>query len=354
MGLAALQTQERALISFDERIIKEGINWSPQVGSSPFRGAITGSATPNTLTPIVIWGITPTRFITKIKINITSDTAVQIQMQFDSTINDGHIQYWLVNLVAGVTTTLDFPYVMMRGESRISIYTYNQPATPYNITASVSAVDLTDDVNYGAAKNILVIGDSIEYNAAIGSFQSFKASDAWDWKVRNYYRDKGIDVRMAILATHGITTTGLDYQREETKFNGTKWDLIIYCAGTNDSLSGETEPNIVIRVNTCTTNYTNIVNWKKNMQPQAQMIMCGPVPIADTSREAQLVRFRTAMSGVVTSNGDSKTKYLNLGLSFTATDASQLNSDGVHPNITGNVSIYNYFKTYLDSNLPTI
>jgi len=349
-------------LSYDERLLCEGFNLAPVLGGIvlDYRPATSNSTTsPNTASAMTQIFVPPTRCYVLNEISVASDKKTTINIEINDAFNSGKVLYLRKQLQPGQDVKFDLKGLKLHSNGRILITQYDSDGTAIVITGGISGIDITDDLNLTSDKNILFIGDSIQYGANLNATaQTYLPNAVYTTKIRDYYNDKGVNAEMVVMAVHAITTGGLERNRINGLYNSRKWDLIVYCAGTNNTIAGAAQSVIDTQLAAATLDYQNFVKWKKNMQTQAKLLMLGPTPMFNATREAQLVGLRTAMQNTVQTLGDSKTKYLSLGTAYTATVQGNYSeaagTDGVHPNVASNALMFNVVKPFLDEQFPLI
>lgn len=226
--------------------------------------------------------------------------------------------------------------------------------TGVRVSVAISGQVLSDDLNFGAAKPLLFIGDSIWNGTGPTTKENFIP-----WMIRKYYTDAGEDVRMLNQSISGSTSVGHEVLRARGRYDHRGLGAIFYSLGANDAVQA-------ISAATYQANVAAFIAWKQRQYPQIPLVIFGCTPHENNTNEAAAALIRTAGAAAVTAANDSKVKFCDLGNSFNrATSANYVGSDTpgsrIHPSDTGiglewnggyngNIGI----KAWLDANLPML
>lgn len=221
---------------------------------------------------------------------------------------------------------------------------YDADKTGVNLNVWASGWTLTDDLDYGAEKVYLHIGDSI---TGPGTGITNK-SKQYDWQLLNYLQGKGHSLRMLNTSVSGSASALHESRRSLGAYNFAQADLIGYSLGMNDA--GQAVPTATYK-----TNVKNMIAWKQARYPNATMIVFGATPAENNTTETALALLRTAASEAVAEANDNKVKYCNLGTAFDRTVSSNYAGTDtagsrVHPNDAGHAAVFNVVKTFVDNN----
>lgn len=236
----------------------------------------------------------------------------------------------------------------------ISAFVDTVPTTMQCI-ASYTGFQLADDLNFNAAKTILVIADSRNNGTGPSTVDTHPAK-----VLTNYYRGKGIDARYILKAYSGSTTRGHDTLIKRGVYDGfARIDLIVYDLGTNDAGQGYNPTTDTA------ANLARAIAWKQRFWPEAKMLVIGSPPIQGTN-ETLLQSIRDAEAAVVASAADSKIKFFSYASAFDRTVfanyvSSDTNGSAVHPADAGLNQMHNGgysgfigLLPWLDANMPSI
>lgn len=227
--------------------------------------------------------------------------------------------------------------------------------TGFLCTISVSGYAFTDDLDFSAPRKMLVLGDSLLDGTGPTVRDNFMP-----WKIRRYYSDKGIRLRMINGSISGSTSQAHELFRQGGIYDHDQIGLIVYQLGTNNAVQA-------IAASQSTSDLNAMMAWKKIRHPDAQMIVLGPPPAENATTESNLVGIRSALSAAVTAAADPKVNFKSLAGAFDSTLGTTVYvstdpaGSRLHPNDTGigyewNGG-YNGFvgiKAWLDTNLPTV
>lgn len=235
-----------------------------------------------------------------------------------------------------------------------SIGSYNNVIGKFAMSSN--SLRFTNDFNWTADKTILVIGDSI-VKGSLGPINTYNSSDVYPWKVRDWFINKGQNTRLVNKGAGGRTSRdGRDWMIKQRFYDIADAALIIYAFGMNNVTGGfnETKQSAFLE------DIEAAIQWKKGKYPRAKMVLCGPSPAQNTSREESLGIARSIIKEAVEKAEDARVFYLNLGDAFPATDSSFYSStdgsgDRLHPNIIGHQAIYdNCWYPFLNETIKRI
>ncbi|NUR28877.1 MAG: SGNH/GDSL hydrolase family protein, partial [Catenulispora sp.] len=203
---------------------------------------------------------------------------------------------------------------------------------------------IEDDLNFGADKTMLWLGDSI---TAAGTGPTVKTNQ-YDWRIWNYHKDKGRNVRMVNLSVSGSTSSQFERLRLRGHWDQPQVDHVYYSLGANDASQA-------VPTATYKANVASAIAWKKARYPNATMTVFGMTPQENNTNEANAAAMRTAASDAVTEAADPKVKFLNLGSAFDRTNtANYASSDAagnhIHPSDAGHSGIWAVLQPWLDAN----
>lgn len=221
---------------------------------------------------------------------------------------------------------------------------YDGVTTGVNLNVWASGWTLTDDLDYGAEKVYVHIGDSI---TGPGTGITNK-SKQYDWQTLDYLRSEGHSLRMLNTSISGSASPLHESRRLLGAYDFPQADLIGYSLGMNDA--GQAIPTATYK-----TNVKNMIAWKQARYPRATMIVYGSTPAENNTTETALALLRTAASEAVTEAADSRVKYCNLGTAFDRTVASNYASSDtagsrLHPSDAGHAAIATVIKAFIDAN----
>jgi lysophospholipase L1-like esterase len=203
---------------------------------------------------------------------------------------------------------------------------------------------LTDDLDYGAPKVIMVVGDSI----VNGQYGATQTKDWWPMLFKSAIGLTGQRARVVLKSTHGSNTTQHETWRANGYHNIAQCDLCFYALGANDAVGGASGA-------TYTANLTAFWNWYRFRYPNGKMIVLGPAPIENDTSEANAVAIRAAAASYVSSVASSRLAYVDLGSAFDRTLESAVyysfDTPGsrIHPNTAGHAAIGAIIKNRWDA-----
>lgn len=340
--------QYSANMSLQERINIEGRPFS----SGSFVEAATWTADGSLSAGFTAPGMTQAWYVDTI--TVTCNKNARVQIEFNVTGLGGNDEFlWQVQTSPGVPIVLKIGQIVRPAVTTFSSgnagqvkirNVYDADKTGVNLMAYAAGWRLTDDLDFSAEKVYVHIGDSI---TGPGTGITNKAKQ-YDWQVLNYFKDKGVSLRMLNMSVSGSASTLHESRRSLNAYEWAQADLIGYSLGMNDA--GQAIPAATYK-----TNVKNMIAWKQARHPSATMIVFGPSPAENNTTETALAAIRTAASEAVTEAADSKVKYCNLGSAFDRTVSSNYASSDtagsrVHPSDAGHAAIFNVIKTFIDTN----
>jgi lysophospholipase L1-like esterase len=209
-------------------------------------------------------------------------------------------------------------------------------------TVSLAGYTITDDLNFGAEKTILAIGDSI-----LNGTGPTKSNNLWTFKLRDYFKTQGKTVRIVQKANSGMTSSEVETARKDGHYDGVEADLIIYAVGANDASGG-------VARETYRTNLEAMWTHVQRRWPNAKMIVCGVSPVENNTTHAAAETLRTEAADFVADQDSDRLFYINLGAAFTRTDASYYASSDsagsrVHPDDDGHAAIATLVNAAIDA-----
>lgn len=213
---------------------------------------------------------------------------------------------------------------------------------------SLSGWSITDDLDFLAPKSVLWIGDSI----TAGGTGPTVRENQYDWRVRRYYRDRGIRARLIQMSLSGSTSSQHAARLSQGWYDPIPGDLICYSAGAND-------PGQSVSAATYRANLDAAIAWKKLTHPQARMVVFGPTPNENDATETGLVAIRAQGAAAVAAANDPRIKFCDLGGAYDRKLASNYASSDVagsrvHPSDAGHAAIWAVVAPFLDAQVPTI
>lgn len=234
------------------------------------------------------------------------------------------------------------------GDFRIRTVIDSTP-TGAHIMGSVAGTAVYDDFNYAADKVILFIGDSI-LNGTSGITDKIYSMD---WLTREYFQQNGVNVRAINRSYSGSTSGDHERYRAHGNLEFPQVDYIHYQLGVNDA--GQAIPTVTFK-----NNVKSMIDYKKSRYPAAQMIVWGPTPLQNNTKEAALIAMRSAASDAVNEANDPTIHFASLASAFDRTNESNYASsdpsgDKTHPNNTSHVASFGLIKNVLDDlNMSTV
>ncbi len=224
-------------------------------------------------------------------------------------------------------------------DGNVSLFIRNNSsgaAAVVNATMILNATQVTDDLNYSAARTIMAVGDSTWVGSAFGPT---KTSAMLPFMVRDYFNDLGSDARVILKSISGSSTASHEGWRLAGWYDVDYTDMLLYNVGINDAIQGTGTIQYL-------ANLDKFWKWFHARRPNAKMIVFAPGPLEDDTSETNAVAIRTAASGYVSGIANPNLIYINLGGSFdrkvTSFYSSNTSTDPVgarrHPSDAGHAA----------------
>jgi len=218
-------------------------------------------------------------------------------------------------------------------------------------TCNIAGARMTADLNFGAEKVILWMGDSVTRGSAMGGnayadwnniLTAVSPSDHFAFQVRDYFRDLGIDCRLVIKAMGSYTSRMLGYWLRNGWADIDQADIIFWQPGINDATVGTTDAQWHEEIN-------RVIVWRNRRFPKAPLVLVGPTPLNNGTAENRLATLRGIKATYA--NAQANIYYLSLGSAFDRTVLSNYTgNDGTHPNIATNLLVGNAIKSWVNAN----
>jgi len=218
----------------------------------------------------------------------------------------------------------------------------DEVTTGASVFCTLAGTSVYDDFNYGADKIMLVLGDSITN----GTSGISAKTDSMEWKVRQYFRDKGVNLRTIGMSASGRSSVDFERARAFGRYDQIPTpDYVHYQLGTNDAGQGTS-------VATFKANVAAMIAHKRRHWPKAMMVVYGSTPMQNDTSETALAALRTAAQQAVTEAADPKVLYCSLATAFDRKVESNYSADDtsgskLHPNATGHAAAYSVIESFL-------
>ncbi|MES2484836.1 MAG: SGNH/GDSL hydrolase family protein [Bacteroidota bacterium] len=292
-------------------------------------------------------------YVKTFSINSTKDADFIIRINqaagFLGTVAVTADREFIVKVKAGVTYILSINALIAWG-ANIYLYVekFGDTTGNANVKFQHDSIKIFQSTNPFSRHSIFGIGDSIMKGNGSTYLKShpYLAHFALLYK---YYRDFGFDIK-------GINK-GVPGAIIEDIVNLVRWgyydvsspvSVIYFSIGTNVSPSN--------------TSFTNslqeILDYFQKRYPNAQKLICAPISRLDI-KELTVAQYRPIMAAEVTARADPKMHYIDLSLSFDASnpvygiimgDYNTGVGGEVHPNDAGHAALFNYVKTFCIAN----
>lgn len=206
---------------------------------------------------------------------------------------------------------------------------------------SLSGFEITDDLDWGAPKVIMIAGDS-----TICGTGPTRSATHWPFMFKKYLRDTyGIRARLVAKSRSGSTTADHELWRAAGWHDIEQCNLGIYNVSINDVINA-TANNVTV------ANMMAYWDWFKLRYPTAPLILCGTTPLENNTPEALAATLRTAIPAAIAlrpAEEQARLKFINLGSAFDRTVAANYASSDpggsrIHPDDDGNALIAPVFN----------
>jgi lysophospholipase L1-like esterase len=255
---------------------------------------------------------------------------------------------------AGVPAIIPMDIILPRSTGGIINFyikeIYSTTKTNCYFGISASGYQFTDDLNFGADKVVLHIGDSITNGTGITTSKT----NFYPWRVRQYFRGTaGQNCRLVNMSVSGSNSVAVETWRQMGKYDLEQIDCIFYSMGINDAVAGTSAA-------TFQNNLQAFIGWKQKHYPNAKLIFLGATPAENNTTEAAMATLRNTMQGVVTAAADSRVLYYSMANAFDRTQgttvyvSSDTAGSRLHPNEATHAIIGNAVVNYLSANNVTL
>jgi lysophospholipase L1-like esterase len=337
-------------ISYEDifaKALKEGINngREAQVGPAAAPQAITFSAPPPT----------ERMLIESITLSVDGgDCVAQLNMRTGPD-NGATSTSKRVLMKSGTQITIPIRYITDAGYIGNLGITEVLTGTP-RLRGTINGMSITADLNFGADKVIMWIGDSVARGTTIGG-TIFDATgnyatavspfDHFAFQVRNHFQRRGQDVRLVNKSMGGYSSVTANGLVKFGWYDIDQVDCIFYQMGINDTSGTPTSDTVF------NANLDNIIDLRDRMYPNAKIVFVGASPLNNNTQETALINFRTLMSNKADVNDN--IYFVSLASAFDRTVLSNYTSnDGVHPNIASNTLMATAINNWITANNFTI
>jgi lysophospholipase L1-like esterase len=322
-----------------DRIIKEGEAWSTSafVSTYTWNGTTTGSG--QTVSSLTATTATKAILVT----GITISTSRPMVIQLNRGINNG-ILIATRHYVNG-SITINSDYLIMPWDN-VSISCVYAPDTTASqlVTASLEGYRFFPDLHFNAEKTVYYIGDSKLNGSGVTLSENSVLS-----QFRNYLINSGKDIRILGKSISGSTSSDHEINRKRGLYNlDVTPSLIIIDLGTNDAIGA-------VSSSLYTTNVINLISQFRSQPNTANSIILvtSILPLSNTTNEASAVSLRAALqTALAARTSDTKTFFVsttaNLWNAVSGAAANQ--TDGIHPNDTGNTLWATAYSNFLTAN----
>lgn len=181
----------------------------------------------------------------------------------------------------------------------------------------------------------LTLGDSITHT--IPDSVSAKGEDLYAAKIWRAINSNYGNIRWLNMGYGGNTSTYL-LAHLNTQGLRTNYDLVTIQVGMNDCANAQ------IPASTYKSNMSAIIDKLRTSRPACEIILCNISPTNDATRTPHVADYRTKIVELVT---EKSTLFADFSNAFT--DFATYCPTGVHPNIAGQILLYDILWTVVQT-----
>lgn len=206
---------------------------------------------------------------------------------------------------------------------------------------SLTGFEITDDLDYGAPKVMMFVGDS-----TFAGTGPTRTDLHWPFMFKKYVRDTyGVRARIVFKSRSGSTTANHELWRSAGWHDIEDCHLCVYNVSINDAIGAVSNTTTI-------ANMMAFWDWYRLRYPQGKMIICGTTPLENNTPEALAATLRTAIPAEIalrSADQQARLKFINLGSAFDRTVAANYASTDtagsrIHPDDDGNAAISPVFN----------
>jgi len=244
----------------------------------------------------------------------------------------------------GNTYTMTTTDVIENGETKTYTLTV-QGTLPLSVGYAVDAVSISNDTDF-ASRPMVWAGTSITNGTGATNYRN-----NYTFLLKNWLKDN-LNVQTRVV-NKAISSSQTNVMEDFRSFNNwydfkqePKFLFIEY--GVNDI--GQSIPTA-----TSVSNVTKMINYYRKKYPTCYIIILAPFPAGNTTTEAGLVIYRSAMQTLVNSYSSSEQVYIkyiaDTGNAWNpVTQSGTYTTDGIHVNNAGRLLILNAITNYITTN----
>lgn len=204
--------------------------------------------------------------------------------------------------------------------------------TTVRMMTTVLGVYMTDDIDFGAPKVALIVGDSQSYGDAYGASQTHLN---WHFKVRDYLKSLGNRIRVVSIAQPGRTTSDAAIDSLQSRYDAIDSNIVFYALGTNDAILAASG-----YVDTYEANLRSFWARHAAQKPRVPLVVIPPGPLNDDAEETRGALIRARAASVVSSIANPFLKVIDIGTAFNrATTSFFRPADKIHWSDTGHAAV---------------
>lgn len=283
--------------------------------------------------------------------NITFSSNKAIDGQIAGTVGASTNIGWYYRFIAGPYTQVVLPVNQLVRPAHLAAASNGLIASgwaraildadPTNAYLALRAhgTAIYDDLNFSAAHNVVVIGDSISRGTA-GVTAKTKS---WEWITREWFHDQGQDVRVINRSQSGTDSTFVERWRTQGVYEFDRPpSLIVYAVGANDAANA-------VPLATYSANLAAFIEWRRRRYPDTKLLILGSSPMENNTAETAAVAMRSAAEAQAAAAG---VFFCSLGAAFDRTVAanyatSDTAGQRIHPSDAGHAAIAGVVTAFL-------
>jgi len=256
--------------------------------------------------------------------------------------------------VNGGSVTVPIEGTLYEGAKIILYANYSSAGTSAMLSATLTGILVTQDFDFTAKRNILIVGDSIAAAGAMGNDSSARELMSYNhfgFRLKNALKLLGKNTRIINKGMPGSLMTDSERLLLSQPHLIEKSDLIIVYAGMNNATSTASVDNLLAFNNSI----INIIKQRNIYNPNASILIVAPNVTDTASRTANIAAYRTqceSSANDATYGGSSRKVYFYnaetafaLGATASAdtnfSSAERVAGSRVHPSDLGHEQIFN-------------
>jgi len=254
----------------------------------------------------------------------------------------------------GGVYNVDLGFTLYEGARFLLYSAYSKAGDSALCAATLSGVMATQDFDFSAKRNVLILGDSIGAAGAMGNDslgRELMSYNHFGFRLKNALKSIGKNVRIINKSMSGSLMADSERLLLSLPHLVQKSDLIILYAGMNNANATASAPNLLA----FNTSIINIIKQRNVYNPNASILIVAPNVTDTATRTPNIAAYRTEAQNAAndaTYGGTSRKVYFyNAGTAFalagtasTDTNFSSFERSAgarLHPSDLGHEKIFN-------------